>query len=104
MSYHVVFCTCPDETSATTIANMLIDRDLAACVNIVPGLRSIYRWKSQRKSGTELLLIIKSRVACYADLQATILELHPYELPEIIALPISTGLPAYLAWIGHDIK
>ncbi len=104
MSYHVIFCTCPDEASATTIANTLVDRDLAACVNIVPGLRTIYRWKAQRKTGSELLLIIKARLARYSELQAAIVELHPYELPEIIALPISTGLPAYLAWLEHDIK
>jgi len=102
MSYHIVFCTCPDTETASAIANALVDKKLAACVNILPGVRSVYRWQDKRETGDEWLLIIKSAVAVYAQLQAAILALHPYELPEIIAVPITTGLPAYLDWIGHE--
>ncbi len=100
---HLVLNTCPDAASAQRIAIALVDKDLAACVNIVPGLRSIYRWKGKRESADELLLIIKTRVADYSKLEAMIRELHPYELPEIIAVPIHAGLPAYLQWVEHDV-
>ncbi len=103
MACHIVLNTCPDAESAQCIAAALVDKDLAACVNIVPGLRSIYRWKGKRESADELLLIIKSRVADYAKLEALIRELHPYELPEIIAVPIHAGLAAYLQWIERDV-
>ncbi|MEO7558067.1 MAG: divalent-cation tolerance protein CutA [Gammaproteobacteria bacterium] len=102
MSYHIVFCTCPDADTAGMIADALIDRRLAACVTILPGVRSVYRWQDKRESSDEWLLIIKSAVAVYAQLQAGILTLHPYEVPEIIAVPITMGLPAYLAWIGRE--
>jgi len=101
--HHVVLCTCPNQDSARLIADTLVDRDQAACVNIVPNITSVYRWKNKRETSTEVLLIIKSLVDVYPKLQATILELHPYELPEIIALPIGTGLPAYLAWIENEV-
>ena len=101
---HIVFTTCPDSGTAQRIAEALVDRDLAACVNNVPGLRSVYRWKGKRESADELLLIIKARAADYAKLEALVRELHPYELPEIVAVSIETGLPAYLKWIEHDVQ
>ncbi|MEW6352811.1 MAG: divalent-cation tolerance protein CutA [Pseudomonadota bacterium] len=103
-NYHVVLCTCPDQDTATRIAHALLDRDLAACVNVVPGLRSIYRWKGKREEGDEVLLLIKARAAAYTQLEACIMEHHPYELAEIIALPIAAGSSAYLDWIEHDRK
>lgn len=103
-AYHIVFNTCPDADSAQRIAEALVDRGLAACVNIVPGLRSVYRWKGKRESAEELLLIIKARAADYAKLEALVRELHPYELPEIVAVSIETGLPTYLKWIEHDVQ
>ena len=101
MSSHplLVYCTCPDHATAARIAETLVDRHLAACVNIVPGLTSVYRWQGQRETASEVLLLIKTRQATYLELQAAILSAHPYELPEIIAVPIQAGLPAYLAWI-----
>lgn len=102
MSYHIIFCTCPDAETASVIADSLVDKRLAACVNMLPGVRSVYRWQGKCVSSDEWLLIIKSAVAIFPQLQAHILELHPYELPEIIAVPISTGLPAYLDWIGRE--
>ncbi|MDA1106982.1 MAG: divalent-cation tolerance protein CutA [Proteobacteria bacterium] len=98
---HMVLCTCPDQDTALNIANALVDNKLAACVNIVPGLHSVYRWKGARENAEEVLLIIKSRADDYAPLETTVRALHPYELPEIIAVPINTGLPAYLAWVGR---
>ena len=99
--YCIVFNTCPDKISAETIARVLVDRKLAACVNMLPGLRSIYAWKGVCETAEEHLLIIKTSASAYPALERTILELHPYELPEIIAVPIATGLPGYLAWINQ---
>jgi periplasmic divalent cation tolerance protein len=98
----VVLNTCPDANSAEKIAGELIERKLAACVNILPGLRSIYMWKGVRESAEEQLLIIKTTTAAYPILEQAILELHPYELPEIIAVPLVAGLPDYLAWIKQN--
>jgi periplasmic divalent cation tolerance protein len=97
--YCVVFNTCPDAASAEKIARTLVERRLAACVNIIPGLRSIYTWKGVCESAEEHLLIIKTSNAVYPALEQSMLELHPYELPEIIAVPMATGLPDYLNWI-----
>jgi periplasmic divalent cation tolerance protein len=97
--YCVVFNTCPDAASAEKIARALVERRLAACVNILPGLRSIYTWKGACESAEEQLLIIKTSAVIYPSLEQTMLELHPYELPEIIAVPMAAGLPDYLTWI-----
>ena len=98
----VVYCTCPDHEAALKLANSLVDEALAACINILPGLTSIYRWEGERKTGTEELLMIKTTRERYPSLEARIEALHPYELPEIIAVPIKTGLPAYLNWINES--
>lgn len=100
----IVFNTCPDEETARHIAAALVEQELAACVNIIPGIESIYRWHDQIESGRECLLIIKSNVACYGELERSLKTLHPYELPEIVAVPIQTGLPAYLDWIDNNTK
>lgn len=102
--YQIVLSTCPDAATARTIATALVERGLAACVNIVPGVESVYRWQGKVEQGSELLLLIKSRADAYATLEQAILELHPYELPEIVALPLAAGLPAYLGWIGANLK
>jgi periplasmic divalent cation tolerance protein len=98
----LVLCTCPDLDTAQRLAEGLVDRQLAACVNIIPGLTSVYRWQGQRESAAELLLLIKTRRERYAELQAAITSLHPYELPEVIAVPIERGLPGYLGWIDAN--
>ena len=95
----LVYCTCPDSDTALRIAMALVDQQLAACVNVVPGLTSVYRWQGQTETSQEVLLLIKTRQAVYPELEAALLALHPYELPEIIAVPIEAGLPAYLSWI-----
>lgn len=97
----LILSTCPDTEVAERIADALVDQRLAACVNLVPGLRSVYRWKGQRERAEEVLLIIKSRTQDYSAVEEALRALHPYELPEIIAVPVSAGLPAYLAWLGR---
>jgi periplasmic divalent cation tolerance protein len=101
--YQLVYCTCPDETSARQLADALVDAGLAACVNILPGILSVYRWEGKREHAREHLLAIKSLRAAYPQLEDTIVRLHPYELPEVIAVPITQGLAGYLAWIDDNV-
>ncbi|MDZ4263591.1 MAG: divalent-cation tolerance protein CutA [Pseudomonadota bacterium] len=103
-NYQIILSTCPDIASARTIATAVVEQGLAACVNIVPGVESIYQWQGAIEQSNELLLIIKTQTECYAALEQMILTLHPYELPEIIAVPLTTGLPAYLSWIDANLK
>jgi periplasmic divalent cation tolerance protein len=95
----VVLCTVPDEESARRIAQALVAEGLAACVNVLPRLTSVYRWEGEVTSGEELLLIIKTRDERYAALEARVKELHPYAVPEVIALPIQQGSRDYLDWL-----
>lgn len=95
----IVLNTCPDEQTAERLAAALVEKEIAACVNIIPGIQSVYQWKGRVEKDREWLLVIKAAAARYADIEHTIVSLHPYELPEIIAVPISAGLPAYLAWV-----
>ncbi len=98
----VVYCSCPDQAIAERIAEAMVNERLAACVNLISGLTSIYRWEGQLQRDTELLLIIKTRSAVYPQLEARLRQLHPYQLPEIIALPIHTGSADYLNWIAAN--
>lgn len=100
--YQLVLCTCPDQDSAQTIAEHLIDKGLAACVNILPGVMSIYSWQEKRESAQELLLVIKTTKKVYGALEKAITGLHPYELPEIIAVNIDNGNEGYLDWISKN--
>lgn len=102
--YQLVLCTCPDQPSAQGIAGQLVDKGLAACVNILPGVESIYRWQGQRESAQEHLLLIKTTRSAYSQLEKTIIEYHPYELPEVIAVSITDGLSGYLDWIDNSLK
>ena len=99
--FQIVLTTCPDAASAERIARALVEEGLAACVNILPPMRSIYRWKGKIEDASEQLLIIKSTVARFPAIRDRLRALHPYELPEIIAVPIVDGLPEYLAWLNH---
>lgn len=96
------FCTCPDVASAERLANALVERRLAACVNLLPGIRSVYRWQGAIEQGEEVLLLIKSRDELFTSLSDAIRELHPYELPELIAVKVDSGLPAYLDWVRAE--
>ena len=95
----VVLCTCPDGAPAAQLAETLVDEGLAACVNRLPGVVSNFRWQGRVTQETETLLLIKTVRARLAALTARVRELHPYELPEVIAVPVSGGLEEYLDWV-----
>ncbi|MFJ9452126.1 MULTISPECIES: divalent-cation tolerance protein CutA [unclassified Herbaspirillum] len=95
----IVLTNLPDAELAKSLAHTLVERRLAACVNIMPAVQSIYRWQGAVEHASEISLMIKSTQARYAELEAAIVAAHPYDVPEIIALPITAGLPAYLNWI-----
>lgn len=97
-------CTCPDAAVAARIAEALVDERLAACVNVLPAVGSVYRWDGRVERAEEVLLVIKTVRARLEALTARVLELHPYELPEVIAVDIAGGLPAYLAWIADATR
>jgi periplasmic divalent cation tolerance protein len=97
----IVLTTCPDAEVAGRIARALVAEGLAACVSILPPMQSIYRWKGAVETATEQLLVIKIVAGRFPAVQDCIKRLHSYELPEIIAVPIVDGLPAYLAWLNH---
>ena len=96
----LVCCTAPDPDTARELARTLVEERLAACVNVVPGLRSLYRWQGKVHEDAEALLLLKTTAARYQALQERLRALHPYELPEIVAVPVSAGLPAYLEWVA----
>lgn len=98
----LVLTNLPDADSARQVARQLVEQRLAACVNILPACTSVYRWNDAIESATEVPLLIKTTLARYPALQAALTELHPYELPEIIAVPLHEGLPAYLAWVDTE--
>ncbi|MBV8680219.1 MAG: divalent-cation tolerance protein CutA [Aquitalea sp.] len=103
MNCLVVICNVPDETTATHMAHVLVQEQLAACVNILPACRSVYRWEGRLEEAGEIPLLIKTTVQAYPPLQQRLLELHPYDVPEIIALPVQHGLPAYLTWVSQSL-
>jgi len=96
---HVVLVTAPDAEVGARIARALVAEGLAACVNLVPGVRSIYRWQGAVHDDAEVLLIAKTRAALVSALGDRVRALHPYELPEVIALPVATGSEPYLEWL-----
>jgi len=100
-TYQIVLTTCPDNDCAQRIAQSLVREHLAACVNIVPTVNSVYLWKGQIQNDNEHLLLIKSSARRYKAIERRIRDLHPYELPEIIAVPIISGLNDYLSWLNH---
>jgi periplasmic divalent cation tolerance protein len=97
----LVLTNLPDRDAAVKLAHELVERRLAACVNVLAGCTSIYRWKGVIENAQEVTLLIKTRSALYEELEAAINDLHPYELPEIIAVPVVRGLAEYLAWVSE---
>lgn len=97
----LIISTCPDRETAERIANGLVEQGLAACVNISSPVTSVYRWEGKIESDEELLLTIKTSRQRYPELEQAISTLHPYELPEIIAVPVEQGLPGYLDWVAQ---
>ena len=99
MSALIIYCSSPDAETSRLLAHTLVEERLAAGVNIIPGLYSVYHWQNQIETTNEELLLIETSQANYSAIEARVIELHPYELPKLIAVPIEQGLPAYLSWI-----
>jgi len=100
----VCYCSCPDPATADRIANALVDERLAACVNVLPGVRSVYRWRDAVEHADEVLLVIKTTVDRLDALSARVTSLHPAELPELIAVEVVGGLPDYLSWVADQTR
>ena len=104
MSVLLVFTNLPDRASADKLADLLVGQRLAACVNILAPCRSVYRWKDEVQHDEEHPMLVKTTAERYPALEAAIRAGHPYELPEIIAVPASAGLPAYLDWVRDETR
>jgi periplasmic divalent cation tolerance protein len=100
----VVLCTCGSAEEAAKVARGLVERELAACVNIIPSLRSVYRWQGAVEEAEEHLLVIKSRRDLLTAVEQAIGELHSYEVPEVLALPVAGGSNGYLDWLGSNLR
>lgn len=98
----LVLTNCPDTACARQLARSLLEEGLAACVNLLPAVESLYRWQGSIESASEIPLLIKSTARSYLALEQRIAELHPYDVPEIIALNIQQGLPAYMNWLAAE--
>jgi len=98
----VVFTTWPDAEAARAAGRKLVEEKLVACANIVPGIESIYRWQGKVETSSEILVFFKTTRSQYSLLEKRIRELHGYEVPEIIGVPVSDGLPDYLRWVEES--
>jgi periplasmic divalent cation tolerance protein len=99
----VVLCTCASEEDGERLARALVTGRLAACVSVVPGLRSFYRWQGEIEEASEYLLLIKSSRDRFDGLREAIEKLHSYAVPEVLALPVVAGAPSYLAWLAESL-
>ena len=95
----LVLCTCPSPKVAESLAETLVAEDLAACVNVLPGITSIYQWHGDTQKDSEALLFIKTTAERYPAMERRIEDIHPYDVPEIIAVPVTAGLASYLNWV-----
>lgn len=100
----VVLVTVPSVEAGHSIARALVAEHLAACVNVVPGLRSVFFWEGRLQEEPEALLVVKTRRECYDALQRRVIELHSYSVPEVLALPVEAGSPTYLAWVEETVR
>ena len=100
----VVFSTFPDVETARRIARELIDDKFAACANVISKIESIYRWQGKLEQGEETLVFFKTSAARYPAFQEKLKSLHPYEVPEIVCIPVSAGWPAYLGWVAEGSR
>ncbi len=98
----LVFTNLPDRATAERVATSLVTAQLAACVNVLAECTSVYRWQGKVEHATEVPLLIKTSRTAYPRLESELRKLHPYELPEIIALPVTAGLPEYLNWVSQE--
>jgi len=99
-----VLCTCPDQATAGRLAGGLVEEKLAACVNILPAIRSIYRWKGATQDDSEVLMIAKTTRSAYLALETWLTEHHPYDVPEVLALPVLHGSAAYLGGVEDETR
>jgi periplasmic divalent cation tolerance protein len=100
----LVLTTCGSLEEARSIAQTLVERQLAACVNIAPQIESVYRWQGEVETAPEWLLVIKTTAEAFDRLRETLIELHSYEIPECIAIAVEDGSAAYLEWIGQSVR
>ena len=100
--YVSLYITAPSFEVADTIGCALVGERLAACVNIISGMHSIYRWEGKIETAAEVVLIAKSRAAIFAEIEKRVSELHPYDCPCVVAWPIAAGNPPYLDWLGRE--
>ena len=98
----LVLTTMPDAASAEQLARSLVEEQLIACANLVPGLLSVFRWKGEIQAENEVLLLIKTRRALLGRLGSRLTDLHPYDVPEMLALPVEAGLEAYCRWVADE--
>ena len=99
-----VLITAPDAETAERLARALVEERFAACVNVIPGMQSIYRWEGKVEEASEHLLVAKTRAARVSALAARVRALHPYALPEVVALPVKGGSDAYLRWVVAESR
>ena len=104
MTARIVFCTCPDATTASRLARTLVDERLAACVNVVGGIASTYRWDGEVHVDDEALLVIKTTADRFEAMQARLVALHPYDVPEVLAIEPAAGAAPYLAWLERETR
>jgi periplasmic divalent cation tolerance protein len=99
----IVFCTCPNHAEASQLAHSIVTDGVAACVNIIPAIESVYRWQGKIETSHEVLLLIKTTRTLFPALRELIVKLHSYDTPEVIAVPVADGAAKYLAWLGATI-
>ena len=102
--FQIILSTCADREQAERIARRLVEQQVAACVNILPGVQSIYRWQGNIESAAEVLMVIKTSASLVSEVQSIIASLHSYEVPELLVLPVSGGSEAYLAWLKASLR
>jgi periplasmic divalent cation tolerance protein len=100
----LVFTTLPSADKAAELAKVLVEERLAACANLLPAIRSIYRWQGKLQDENEVLVLLKTRAEHLERLKLRILELHPYEVPEVLAVPVEAGYQPYLEWLAGETK
>jgi periplasmic divalent cation tolerance protein len=100
----IVFCTCPDAPTASRLAKTLVEERLAACVNVVGGVASTYRWNGEVQVDDEVLLVIKTMADRFEAMQARLIALHPYDVPEVLAIEPAAGAAPYLAWLERETR
>ncbi|WDZ96353.1 divalent-cation tolerance protein CutA [Herbaspirillum sp. WKF16] len=98
----LVMTNVPEQALADSLARALVEQGLAACVNVLAPVASTYRWQGAIEHATEIPVLVKTTQARYLEVEQAILQAHPYDVPEIVALPLATGLPAYLAWMQQE--